>query len=79
MPEFQTDDAILVDYIEHFLLHYLIVLAETTTPNHGMIVPLIQSGLSIKESKDYWDKIVKDNASKYNIEYITGWTKRLTI
>lgn len=51
MPEIQTDDAILVDYIEHFLLHYLIVLAETTTPNHGMIISLIYSGLSIKEVK----------------------------
>ena len=79
IPEYNTMDTIIVDYFEHFLLHYIIVLAQTTSPNHGMIVPLVQGGMNVLEAIHEWDKIVVESCKKYNIEYVEDWHKKLTI
>ncbi|HKM29907.1 MAG TPA: hypothetical protein VJZ51_04050 [Bacilli bacterium] len=79
MPEFKTGDSIIVDFNERFLLHYMIVLAGNTMPNHGMVTPLIKSGLTSAEAIKKWDELVVEACKTYNIEYVPGWTKKLTI
>lgn len=78
MLEYKTAEAIIVDYHEHFLLHYIIVLAETTSPNHGMTQPMTMGGMSMSAAVAEWDKLVIEACKKYNIEYVKDWTKKLT-
>lgn len=78
LPSYKTDNAILVDYIEHFLLHYLIILAKTTTPNYGILTPLLRSGLSLDESLDFFYELVRDNYERYNLVFIKDFRKYIT-
>lgn len=77
LKEYQTDEVILVDYIEHYLLHYLIVLAGTTTPNYGMVMPLIGEGYTMPEAIIEWDSLVARHARRYRIEYVPNWHTKL--
>lgn len=70
---------IILDYIEHYLIHYIIVMAETAMPNHGMIIPLISSGLSKLDAISAWDNLVIEGCEKYNIEYGEDWIYKLTL
>lgn len=79
MPEYKTGETIIVDYKEHYLLHYIIVLAGTTAPNHGMVVPLVRSGLTFLDAVLEWDNLMVDACEKYKIEYVEDWTLKLTI
>jgi hypothetical protein len=67
---FANTESIIVDVVEHSLLHYLIVLAGTTAPNYGMA---LQFDNGIKD----WDEYIKLGCEKYNIEYVENWQKNL--
>lgn len=79
MPEYITGQAIIVDFMEHYLLHYIIVLAQTTVPNHGMIVPMVRGGMSVSNAILEWDELVMEACKKYEIEYVPNWDEKLTI
>ena len=78
-PEYKTGESIIVDFMEHYLLHYIIVLAGTTSPNHGMVVPMVRGGLNVLDAVMEWDDLVVESCKKYNIEYVPNWTRKLTI
>lgn len=59
--------AVLVNWKEHAFLHYLIVCAQTTSPNFGFLMMV---------NFEIWDKIARDFCNRYNIKYIENWNKR---
>ncbi len=63
--------SIIVSIEEHLFLHYLIVCANTTYPNHGML-------LSIDLNMALWEDVVQKYCEMYNIEYKTNWKDNLT-
>ncbi|MCL2642988.1 MAG: hypothetical protein FWD52_05720 [Candidatus Bathyarchaeota archaeon] len=74
MPEYQTGQAIIVDLMEHLLLHYIIVMANTTEPNHGMLVYLQYCDDPLAT----WEKYAIAGCKKFAIEFDENWTKNLT-
>lgn len=78
-PEYNTGECLIVNTIEHYLLHYIIVMAETTKPNHGMLESLRQSGMNLIDAIDKWEKIAKEGCASYNIEFDPEWKYKLTI
>ncbi|QDF64986.1 hypothetical protein FIV53_01540 [Mycoplasma nasistruthionis] len=56
--------SIIVTQEQHCLLHYLIVLAQTTIPNNGM---LVQVDIAT------WDKFVKQQCEIFEVEYVPNW------
>ncbi|WP_347952431.1 hypothetical protein [Mesomycoplasma hyopneumoniae] len=58
---------VLVNWKEHAFLHYLIVCAQTTSPNFGFLMMV---------NFNIWDEIVRKFCSFYNIKYIKNWNKR---
>ncbi len=74
---YKKDLAILVTFDEHLFLHYLIVMAKTTSPNDGMLVPLNLWFKDENKSIEYWDKKIQEMCIKYNVDYIRDWPSRL--
>jgi len=75
MPEYKTGIAIIVDFAEHLLLHYIIVMANTTSPNHGMYV-------SIENCKDkigVWEEYAIEGCKRFGIEFDDSWRENLTL
>jgi len=58
--------SIIVDVIQHCLLHYLIVLSGRTSPNWGM-------SLQFDDGVEGWDAKIKEGCKIYDIEYIKDW------
>ncbi|MDR2719337.1 MAG: hypothetical protein LBC03_00835 [Nitrososphaerota archaeon] len=75
MPEYQTGQAIIVDLTEHLLLHYIIVMANTTNPNHGMLVYLQHCDDPLAT----WEKYATEGCKKFAIKFDKNWKKKLTI
>ncbi|MBN0970520.1 hypothetical protein [Mycoplasma phocoeninasale] len=65
MKEYRTSDAILVTAEEHFFLHYLIVMAQTTTPNAG----ILRQWESLEQGLEYWVEMARKYCLKYNLKY----------
>ena len=64
-PEYKTGEAIIVDLMEHLLLHYIIVMAKTTKPNYGMLMTL----RTCDDPLETWEKYAKEGCQKFNIEF----------
>lgn len=75
LPGYQSGDAIIVDLIEHCLLHYLIVMAKTTSPNHGMVLMFKKTENPIAT----WEYYIKEGCKKFNITFDENWRQNLTI
>ncbi len=75
---YKTGDVILVTYEQHLFLHYLIVMAKTTMPNHGMIVGLKFHFNDAKKCIEYWDKVIQKMCEKYLVKYDKNWSENLT-
>lgn len=71
-PEYETGEAIIVDVVEHSLLHYIIVCANTTTPNHGMLLMF-----RAEDPLDTWEEFAKEGCKKFNIEFDENWRENL--
>ncbi|WP_211305576.1 hypothetical protein [[Mycoplasma] phocae] len=80
LEDYKYGEAILVSIEEHFFLHYLIVLAQTTYPNNGMLVQLSWSEDTniINNKKEYWAKIAKKYCLKYGLEYDSSFLDKIT-
>ncbi|WP_427902860.1 hypothetical protein [Metamycoplasma alkalescens] len=76
---YKTADAILITFDQHLFLHYIIVMAQTTYPNNGMIVPLYSFFKDADKNFLYWDKKVQELCQKYSVPYYSDWNKYLTI
>ncbi|AXE61046.1 hypothetical protein DA803_03050 [[Mycoplasma] phocae] len=65
MPEYETSLAILVSTEEHFFLHYLIVMAKTTSPNGRILKEFgdLEIGL------EYWVEMARKYCLKYGLKY----------
>ncbi|MGB3973113.1 MAG: hypothetical protein WBL58_03005 [Peptococcia bacterium] len=77
-PEYQTGECIVVNYTEHYLLHYIIVMAQTTFPNHGMLMNPIKVNYTITQAIDLWEEQIKIGCEKFNVEFDENWRKILT-
>ncbi|ATP59955.1 hypothetical protein [Mesomycoplasma dispar] len=55
---------VIVSWKEHAFLHYLIVNAETTSPNFGFLMMV---------NFEIWDEVARDFCKKYNIKYVPNW------
>lgn len=75
LEEYKYGKSILINYDQHLLLHYIIVMANTTFPYDGMVVGLKYYFNDYAESVEYWDKVVSKISSKYNVPYEPGWHK----
>ncbi|CAT04704.1 Uncharacterised protein [Mesomycoplasma conjunctivae] len=67
--KYENGLSIILTWEEHAFVHYLIVCANTTLPNYGMLMQL-----------DFttWDQIAKKYCKEYNIKYIENWDQRFT-
>lgn len=61
---YQTSGAMIVNYKEHALLHYIIVLTGKTAPNDGML-----NMMSLQE----WDIAIKEMCKDYDVPYVHNW------
>ncbi|WP_254427719.1 hypothetical protein [Mycoplasma sp. 1654_15] len=61
---YKEGKAILVNYKEHAFLHYLIVCAQTTSPNFGFLSMI---------DFETWDEIAREFCKQHNIKYIENW------
>lgn len=71
---YDTGVSILITVEEHFLLHYIIVMADQTFPNNGMLISLSK----FDNPKNEWDQIVQKMCQIFNVEYDSSWLKKLS-
>ncbi|TQC51616.1 hypothetical protein E1I18_01780 [Mycoplasmopsis mucosicanis] len=74
---YEIGKSILISFDEHLFLHYIIVMAQTTIPNNGMMIPLQLWFNDWNKSLDYWDKKVIQQCKKYSVPYVKDWQKNL--
>ncbi len=74
---YKTGNSILITFDQHLFLHYLIVMASTTMPNNGMLVPLNLWFNDTEKSIEYWSKKNKEMCKKYFVPYDDYWADKL--
>lgn len=79
MEHYKIDKTILITYEQHLLLHYIIVNANTTWPNHGMLKGIANHFITFNDSFNYWNKVVKEMCNVYNIPYEENWKDKLSV
>ncbi len=75
MSDYKDRKAIIVDFTEHALLHYLIVMAQTTNPNTGFMLNFGGHNDPIGE----WETYIKRGCQEFGIAFDARWRDRLTL
>ncbi|WP_427867458.1 hypothetical protein [Mycoplasmopsis arginini] len=74
---YKISESILINFDQHLFLHYLIIMAKTTSPNDNMLYQLNRTFDDDKKSFEYWDNIIQKYCQEYAIPYRKTWRNNL--
>lgn len=79
IERYKKGTAIIVKTNEHLLLHYIIICAKTTNPNHGMLIPIVRSGISKAEAIVKWDRKMRYMTGFFDVPFNEDWYMNLSL